>query len=149
MAIEVLLMHTMPHLGEEGQVVRVAPGYARNYLIPKGLAEPVTEAARRRLEKLLKEREAERKATLAAAKAKGATLRNASVTIRARTSDGEALYGSIGAAAIAESVSELGTAVERSMVQLEEPIKELGAYDVDIKLHPDVTVTVKVWIVQE
>lgn len=149
MATEVLLMNTVPNLGEEGKVVKVADGYARNYLLPQGLAAPVTAGARRRLEKLLKAREAERKATLAGAQAKAAALKDASVTIRAKTSDGEALYGSVGVGDIAEAVSALGTAVDRAMVQLEHPIKALGTYDVDVKIHPDVTVAVKVWVVQE
>lgn len=149
MATEVLLMQDMPNLGEEGAVVKVADGYARNYLFPQNLAQPVTEAARRRLEKLRKEREAVRKATLADAQRKGAALKDASVTLRAKTSDGETLYGSITAADIAEAVTNIGTPVERSMVQLEHPIKALGTYDVVLKIHPDVSATVKVWIVQE
>lgn len=149
MATEVLLMQAMPNLGEEGTVVKVADGYARNFLFPQGMAAPVTDAARRRLEKLRKEREAVRKATLSDAQRKGAALKDASVTIRAKTSDGEALYGSVGAGDIAEAVSALGTAVDRGMVQLEHPIKALGTYDVNVKLHQDVTVAVKVWVVQE
>ena len=149
MSVEVLLLSDVPDLGVAGATVKVAPGYARNYLLPKGLAGPVTDETLRRLEKLRKEREAVRKATLADAQRKGSALKDASVTLRAKTSDGETLYGSITAADIAEAVTNIGTPVERSMVQLEHPIKALGTYDVVLKIHPDVNATVKVWVVQE
>lgn len=149
MATEVLLMQDMPNLGDEGAVVKVADGYARNFLFRMKLAAPVTDAARRRLEKLRKEREAVRKATLADAQRKGAALKDTSVTIRAKTSDGETLYGSVTAADIADAVTALGTAVDRAMVLLEHPIKALGTFDVVVKIHQDVSSTVKVWVVQE
>ncbi len=149
MPTEVLLMQEMPNLGEEGAVVKVADGYARNFLFPRKLAAPVTTAARKRLEALRKAREAERKATFADAKRKAAALKDASITIRAKTSDGEALYGSVSAGDIAAAVSELGEPVERAMVQLEHPIKALGTYDVPLRIHPDVSASVKVWVVEE
>ncbi len=149
MPTEVLLMQDLPNLGEEGAVVKVADGYARNFLFPKKLAEPVTTAARKRLDALRKVREAERKATLTDARRKAAALKEASVTIRAKTSDGETLYGSVTAADIAAAVTELGEPVDRTMVQLEHPIKALGSFDVALKIHPDVTVTTKVWVVEE
>lgn len=149
MATEVLLMQDLPNLGEEGAVVNVADGYARNYLFPQMLAQPVTEAARRRLEKLRQEREEVRKATLADAQRKGAKIKDASVTIRARTSDGENLYGSVSSGEIVAAVAALGTTIERSMIQLAEPIKTLGTFDVPVKIHTDVTVTIKVWVVEE
>ena len=149
MATEVLLMQDMPNLGVEGAVVKVAGGYARNYLFPSKKAASVTDAARRRLEKLRKDRESVRKATLSDAQRKGNSLKDASVTIRAKTSDGETLYGSVSTADIAAAVSALGADIDRSMVLLANPIKALGAYDVVIKIHQDVSAAVKVWIVEE
>ena len=149
MSVEVLLMQDMPNLGPEGTVVKVADGYARNYLFPQHIAEPVTEAARRRFEKIRKEHEAQRAAALAAAKEKAAALKGASVSIRAKTSDGENLYGSVTAADIAAAITETGTAVDRAMVLLDEPIKVKGEFNVDVKFHADVVVPVKVWVVEE
>lgn len=149
MATEILLMQDVPELGEQGTVVSVSDGYARNYLFPRKLAEPVTEASRRRLEKIRREQEAHRKATLADARRKAESLRDISVTIRARTSDGESLYGSVATGDIAEAINALGTSVEANLIKLEQPIKELGTYDVTVKLHADVSVTVKVWVVEE
>ena len=150
MSIEVLVMKDLPDLGEAGTVTRVADGYARNYLFPKKLAAPVTEASRRQFEKVRKEIEADRAKRLDVAKKKAATLRNASVTLRVKTTDGEALFGSVSAADIAASVTnDLGLDIDKTMVRLEEPIKTLGTYDIDITFHADVAATVKVWVVQE
>lgn len=150
MSTEVFLTRDVPKLGLEGDVVKVADGYARNFLIPRKVAEPVTEGARRRLAKIQAEREKVRKETLADAKKLGAKLKDASVTIRARTSDEETLYGSVNAIQILAAIKEQGfTSLEESMVLLKSPIKMLGTYDVSVKIHPDVTETVKVWIVAE
>ena len=150
MSTELFLLKDVANLGQEGDIVKVSPGYARNYLIPQGIAEPVTEAARRRLAKIQAEREKIRRETLAEAKKLGAKLKDASVTIRAKTSEAESLYGSVNAAQILAALKEQGFAsLEESMLQLEAPIKALGTYDVPVKVHPDVTETVMVWVVAE
>ena len=151
MSTELLLLEDVDNLGKAGEVVRVAPGYARNFLVPQGLAEPVTEAAKRRLAKLQAEREAARKAELEAAQKLAAGLKDAKVTIRAKVGeDGESLYGSVDAAQIAEGLKLVGfPEVEPSMVKLEENIKAIGTFDVEIKVHPDVAQVVKVWVVAE
>ena len=150
MSTELFLLKDVANLGQEGDIVKVSPGYARNYLIPQGIAEPVTEAARRRLAKIQAEREKIRRETLAEAKKLGAKLKDASVTIRAKTSEAESLYGSVNAAQILAALKEQGfVSLEESSLQLEAPIKALGTYDVPVKVHPDVTETVKVWVVAE
>ena len=151
MSTELLLLNDVDNLGKAGDVVRVAPGYARNFLVPKGIAEPVTEAAKRRLATLPAEREAARKAELEAAQKLAAGLKDAKVTIRAKVGeDGESLYGSVDAAQIAEGLKLVGfPEVEPSMVKLEENIKAVGTFDVEIKVHPDVAQVVKVWVVAE
>ena len=150
MSIELFLLKDVANLGKEGDIVKVAPGYARNFLLPKGIAEPVTETARRRLAKLQAEREKIRRETLAEAKKLGAKIKDASVTIRAKTSEAESLYGSVNAAQILAALKEQGFAsLEESMLQLEAPIKTLGTFDVPVKVHPDVVETVKVWVVAE
>ena len=149
MATEILLMSDVKDLGVAGDVVKVADGYARNYLLPKGLAAPVTQASLRRLEKLRKEREELARIQLAEARAKADQIKKASVTVRAKTSDGTNLYGSVGVADIVDALGSQGLAVDRTQVQLEEPFKTLGTFDVEIKLHAEVSVTVKVWVVEE
>ena len=150
MSIELLLLNDVETLGKAGDLVRVAPGYARNYHIPQGIAEPVTEAARRRLAKLQAEREKVRKELLAAANKLADALKEAKVTVSARVSEGDALYGSVDAGQIAKALQMLGfPEVEPSMIQLEEPIKTLGSFDVPVRLHAEVAPTVKVWVVEE
>ena len=149
MATEILLLSDIPDLGKAGDVVKVADGYARNFLLPKDLAAPVSQHALRRLAKLRKEREELSRLQMAEAKDKAAKLANVSVTIRAKTVDGTRLYGSIQAADIVAALEEGNkVTVDKVQVLLSEPIKETGTFDITIKLHPDVNSTIKVWIVE-
>lgn len=149
MATEILLLSDVENLGKAGDVVKVADGYARNYLLPKDLAAPVSQHALRRLEKLRKEREELSRIQKAEAQDKAGKLANASVTIRAKTVDGTRLYGSISAADIAAALEkDTKVALDKAQVALDEPLKETGTFDIAIKLHADVSVTVKVWVVE-
>ncbi|MBT3193393.1 MAG: 50S ribosomal protein L9 [Verrucomicrobia bacterium] len=149
MATEVFLMADVADLGVEGDVVTVADGYARNYLIPKQLGAPVTDATRRRLAKIQREREVAREANLAEARKLATKLSGVSVTIPMKTIEGEKLYGSVSEVEIADALKTQGFEIERSAVELEEHIKELGVFEVTIKLQPEVSATIKVWIVEE
>jgi large subunit ribosomal protein L9 len=150
MSTEVLLLNDVDKLGKAGDVVKVADGYARNYLLPQDIAAPVSTHALRRLAKIRKEREETNRIRLAEAKDKASRLKDASVTLRARVVDGTRLYGSVLAADIAAAIQDgLKVAVDKAQVKLDEPIKETGTFDIPVKLHPDVTCTVKVWIVED
>jgi len=149
MATEVFLMADVTDLGVEGDVVTVADGYARNYLIPKQLGAPVTAATQRRLAKIQREREEARAAAVAEAEAQAKKLAGISVTIPVKTVEGEKLYGSVGEVEIAEALKQQGHEIDKSLIVLDEHIKELGVFDVTIKLQPEVEATVKVWIVEE
>jgi large subunit ribosomal protein L9 len=149
MATEILLLSDVKDLGKAGDVVKVADGFARNYLLPKDLAAPVTKHALRRLEKLRKEREELTRIQKAEAQAKAGKLGDAAITIRAKTVDGTRLYGSIAAADIAAALVEsTKVEIDKTQVALAEPLKEIGTFDVTIKLHPEVTLTVKVSVVE-
>ena len=149
MATEVLLMADVKDLGKEGEVVNVADGYARNYLVPKHLAAPVTEATRRRLAKIQREREESLKEQLASAQELANRIVSLSCTIPARTSDEQNLYGSVSETEIAAAMKDQGVEIDRDCIKLEEHIKTLGVYEVPVVLHPDVETTVKVWVVEE
>lgn len=150
MSTEVILLQDVDKLGKTGEIVNVAPGYARNFLIPQGVAEPVTEAARRRLAKIRAEREKAEREILRAATELAARLREVSLTIREKVADGDALYGSVDAARIAAEIKAQGVdGVEPSMIELAENIKSIGTFDVAVRLHQHVTETVKVWVVAE
>jgi large subunit ribosomal protein L9 len=149
MATEVLLMAAVDGLGKEGDVVSVADGYARNYLLPRELAAPVTEATRRRLVKLQAEREKEHAASLADAQALAKQVSAASCTVAVKMGEGEQLYGSVTESDIVEALKGQNIEIDRHQVLLNEAIKELGTYDVPVRLHPEVEATVKVWVVEE
>ncbi len=148
MSVQVILLSDVASLGKAGETVNVAPGYARNYLIPKQLAGPVTQATLKRLEKLRKEREELARLQLAEAKAKADKLKGVQVTIRAKTTDGVALYGSVRAADVVDALAAQGIDIDRAQVALDEDIKAVGQFDVPINLHADVTATIKVWVVE-
>lgn len=150
MATEVLLMTDVADLGSEGDIVKVADGYARNYLFPKKFGAPVTDATRKRLAKIRQERESTRKAELDAAREIADRLAKISCTVLAKIGKDEKMYGSVTTADVAEALRSQGVEeVDKNMLLFDKPIKELGVYDVKVKLHPEVESTVRVWIVEE
>ncbi|MBR4170743.1 MAG: 50S ribosomal protein L9 [Kiritimatiellae bacterium] len=150
MATELLLLSDVEHLGKAGEVVTVKDGYARNYLLPQDLAAPVTKHALRRLEKLRKEREELAKLQLAEANAKAAQLKDAVITIKAKTVDGIRLYGSVGVAEILAGVKESKNVdLDKTQIDLAEPIREVGEFEITVKLHAKVAPVIKVAVVEE
>ncbi len=146
-SVELLLAEDVPQLGQRGEIVRVKPGYARNYLIPQGLATVATEENRRMVE-----RHKQRLEALAAERRKqlkrlAEDLARHSVTIEAQANKEGHLYGSIGAADISKSLKASGFEIEPEQVRLEGPLKELAMYTVRIRLDADVEADVKVWVV--
>jgi large subunit ribosomal protein L9 len=146
---DVILRRKVEYLGDVGDVVTVKAGYARNYLLPQGLAYPATEESRRRLEQ-------ERAAALAAeerdrarAQAVAQRLDGVSITFAMRAGDEGKLYGSVGPRDIAAKLSEQGFEVHGRHVHMTEPIKALGVYSVPIRLYPEVEASVKVWVIKE
>ncbi len=148
--IEVMLMDAVKYLGKAGEIVKVAPGYARNYLVPKGLAAQATEAAKRKLKKLEAERAAraleEKKAALELAR----KLEKLEITVSAHTTDGTKLYGSVGVNDILAAIeANRGVALERSQLKLDDSLREVGEYTPTIDLGHGVTVKFKIIIVDE
>ena len=148
--IEVMLMDNVKKLGKSGEIVKVAPGYARNYLFTKGLAAVATEAAKRRLKKLEAERAAraaeEKKAALELAK----KLEKLEITVSAHTTDGKRLYGSVGISDILAAIeANRGIKLERSQLDLDEALKEVGVYEPSIDLGHGVIVKFKITILDE
>jgi large subunit ribosomal protein L9 len=147
--MQVILKERLENLGDVGEVVTVKPGYARNYLIPKGLAYAATEGNLKRLEReraQLQKRAAEE---LAAARERATVLEATSITFTARAGEEGKLFGSITSADIVEKLAEQGIQVDRRQVMLEEPIKALGVFSVPIRLHAEVRPEVKVWVIKE
>jgi len=149
MSVEVLLMDAVPGLGIEGDVVRVADGYARNYLFPKAKASEVTEGKKRQIEKKRIERLELMKKDQIVAEELAKKFEALSCTIAVKTSEGGKLFGSVTAAQILENMVGQGITLDRNQIKLAAPLHELGVFDVVISLHPEVQTTLKVWIVEE
>ncbi len=149
MAVEVLLMDAVPGLGIEGDVVKVADGYARNYLFPKGMASEVSEGKKRQIEKKRMERLELMKEEQSAAEELAKKFENLSCTLAVKTAESGKMFGSVTAAQILEKLAEEGVKLERNQIKLDAPLHELGVFDVVINLHPEVQTTLKVWIVEE
>jgi large subunit ribosomal protein L9 len=148
--MEVLLRKDIDKLGAAGQIVKVTPGYARNYLLPRKLATPATADNLNRLE--AEKRRAEREAVKAheALVELGKKLESTSCTVTAQAAESGTLFGSVAAAAIAEVLRAEGfPMVDEKAVQLAEPIKETGVYAVKVVLAPDIEATTRIWVVAD
>ena len=147
--MEIILKADVPKLGKSLEIVNVKDGYARNYLFPRKLAILATAENKDLLAKNRAELEAQLAAEKAAAQAEIAKLAEISVTLSAKVSEGEKLYGSITANEIAENLKGQGVKVEKHQVSLEQPIKQLGVYNVAVKLGHEVEGKVKVWVIKD
>ena len=145
--IELLLAEEVPTLGKQGEIVRVRPGYARNYLLPYGLATVATEANKRRVEKHRIAQDTVRADKVKRMQELAVTVSKYSVTLEANATPEGHLYGSILAADISKALKAAGFAIESDNVRLDGPLKELGMYTVKLHLAPEVETDVKVWVV--
>ncbi len=147
--MEIILRQDYQGLGKTGDVVKVKDGYARNFLIPKGIAYIASKENKKRLENELKLKSWRVEKEKLAAEELAKKLANVSCTIPVQVGEEDKLFGSVTSQNIAEALAAQGIEVDRRKIQLEEPIKSLGIYSVPIKLHPEVEATVKVWVVKE
>ena len=146
--VSLILLDDVEKLGLAGDEVHVAPGYARNYLIPQGLAAKATPGTLRLIESrkaMIAERRAQ---ALADAKAAAEKLASVEISIAMQATDDDQLFGSVTARMVADELNKLGFAVEHSRITIEPAIKTLGGYDVAVKLHAEVSANVKVWVVR-
>jgi large subunit ribosomal protein L9 len=147
--MNVLLLKDVAALGREGDIVAVAAGYARNYLIPRGCAVVASDKTLKLQEKIRADRlarEAQEKQEFVELAEK---LSNVSVTTAVKVGEDEQLYGSVNAQDIAGLLKEEGYEIDRKKIVLEHPIKSLGVYAIEIGLHPEVTASIKLWVVKE
>ncbi|MBV6432382.1 MAG: 50S ribosomal protein L9 [Bryobacteraceae bacterium] len=147
--MEVILREDVEKLGARGQVVKVASGYARNFLLPRKLAVPATASNKAIVEQ---ERQAHlRKEAKLATEAGGLAtlLQGVVVSIRQKAGEHDQLFGSVTAQDIADGLAKLGYTIERKKIQLDDPIKQLGDYNVNLKLHRDVTAAITVKVERE
>lgn len=147
--MEVILLDAVPKLGNRGEMVKVKPGYARNYLFPRKLALPASEANRRVFqenERMLIRRDTQ---AMEAARAQAAKLAGAAVTVTVQVGEEDKMYGSVTTLDIFHHLTEQGYQLERRQIRLDEPIKQLGEYTVDVRLHREVSAPIKVSVVKQ
>jgi large subunit ribosomal protein L9 len=145
---EVILRESVANLGHPGDIVTVSPGYARNYLVPRGIAYLATPGNKKRIAQEKARLEAADAARVSAAQEIAKRLETVSLTFSARVGDEGKLFGSVTASDIIEQLRNQGFDIEKRIVDLPEPIKALGVYKVGIRLHADVRPEIKVWVIK-
>ncbi len=147
--MEVILREHVDNLGRRGEVVKVAEGYARNFLLPRKLALPVTEANKRQIERERAKLDAKEAAEKQDAEAIARRIGAIDIAIARRVGENDTLYGSVTAADITDALLRNGVEIDRRKVQLAEPLKQIGEFSVPVKIHREVTAQVKVRVVKE
>jgi len=147
--MKIILRKDHDRLGQVGSIVDVKDGYARNYLIPRGIAFPADGGHMRTLEEEKKQTERRREKELRASQKLAEELEKVSITLKMKVGEDEKLFGAVTSQMIAEALNEKGYELDKRIIELEEPIKALGIYTVPVKLHQSVEGKVKVWVVRE
>jgi len=147
--MEIILREDVQHLGKAGEVVKVKDGYARNFLLPKGLAYPATEANKKKItyeaQRIAKQRQAER----TVAEAEAGRLAAVELTFAVKVGEEDRLYGSVTASDIQRRLEEQGIHVDKRKIDLPEPLRSLGDFRVGVRIHPDVRPEIAVHVVKE
>jgi large subunit ribosomal protein L9 len=148
--MEVILRQAVENLGKPGDIVKVSPGYARNYLIPRGVAYEATPGNRKRIAQEKARLEAAEGERRAKAESLAVRLEQVSLTFSARVGEEEKLFGSVTASDIAQQLHAQGfTEVEKRQIELHDPIKSLGVYKIPVRLHADVKPEIRVWVIKQ
>jgi large subunit ribosomal protein L9 len=147
--MEVILREHVDNLGRRGDVVKVAAGYARNYLLPRKLALPVTESSRRQIERERENAEARDAEEKAGAEALAQRIAAVDISIARRVGENQTMYGSVTSADIAQALAAKGFDIDKRRIHLADAIKSLGEHTVPVRVHRDVTTDVKVKVVAE
>ena len=146
--MRLILKSEVSHLGDAGDIVNVRPGYGRNFLIPQGLAIPASEGSVKQLEHQQQIAEAIRRKELSGSKAIAAKLENTAITIRREAGDDDKLFGSVTKRDIAEALAAEGVEVDRRTIQLDDNIRSIGLFTVPVRLHRDVSASVRVYVIR-
>lgn len=147
--MELILRVDIPKLGKAGTIVNVAEGYARNYLLPKKLADKPTQDAKDQIEAIVRRRRIEEAKELEACQEMAKKLDDITVKLARKAGEDEKLFGSVTAKDIADELEAQNVVLDSKKIALETPIKQLGLTNVEVKLYPEVTASLKVWVVSE
>jgi large subunit ribosomal protein L9 len=146
--MRVILKKAVSHLGEAGEIVKVSPGYGRNYLIPRGLAIPASEGSVRQAEHQERMADAIRRKQVNEAQELASKLENVSVSIRREAGEDDKLFGSVTNRDIIEALEAEGIELDRRLLQLDDNIRAIGLYNVPVRLHKDVSAEVRVYVIR-
>ncbi|MDD3095220.1 MAG: 50S ribosomal protein L9 [Candidatus Neomarinimicrobiota bacterium] len=147
--MKIILTKDVEKLGKTGDIVKVKDGYGRNYLIPKALGVPATAAAMKMSEQLKALESKKAKKAEGQAQSLAKKLKDISVTATMKAGEEDKLFGAVTAQIIADLLAEKGIEINKHDIVLDEPIKELGVYDVPVKVGAGVKAEIKVWVVKE
>lgn len=147
--MKVILTETVDRLGDAGEIVDVKPGYARNYLLPRSMALVANKGNMSVYEEVRHQREAQSNRERREAEELAQKLEKASCTVAVAVGEEDRIFGSVTAQNIADLLTDQGFEIDRRAIQMDEPIRALGVYDVPIRLHREVEASVKVWVVKE
>jgi large subunit ribosomal protein L9 len=146
--MQVILLEDLDGLGSKGATVNVKPGYARNFLLPRRLAIASGTRAANLYQELARQNQMQQQKLVAQARAEAAKLEGVEVNVPAQANEEDTLFGSVTSAEVAEALARAGHVVDKRKIELDDHIKQLGRYDVTIKMGHGVNATVKVWVVR-
>jgi len=147
--MKVILRKEIENIGKTGDVVNVADGYARNYLIPEGLVFLATPQNLKKLEEEKKREEASKKKEKKEAEELKAKIESLSCTIARKTEQENKLFGSITPADISEELLAKGVEIDKKKIEIAQPVREFGIYTIPVRIHPEVEAHIKIWVVKE
>lgn len=146
--MDVILLEDLKGLGAKGALVKVKPGYARNYLLPQSLAIPAGDKAANLYQELERQKKFKEDKLVTQAREQAARLEGVEVNIPTQANEEDTLFGSVTNADVAEALARAGHKVDRHQIEIDEHIKQLGRYDVPVRFFGGVTATIKVWVVR-
>ena len=146
--MDIVLLKDVEQLGAAGAVVHVKPGFARNYLMPRGLALPATAQQLKAVEQAKQQRQAKVQRLRADAEALKRKIEGRSLTLTLTLGEHDKPFGSIAVHDVAEALAREGVPVEKHAIQLDQPIKALGIYEIPVRIQSDMTATLKLWVVK-
>lgn len=146
--MQIILLKDQENLGKTGEQVEVKDGYARNCLIPKGIALKADEHSIKRFEEIARLKELRKNKALKQSRELSQKLQALSLTVPVQVGEEDRVFGAVTSQEIAQQLREKGYDIDKRQILLEEPIKALGIYEVPVKLHPETTATIKIWVIK-
>jgi len=146
--VRVILIKDFENLGKTGDTIEVKSGYARNYLVPQGIALIANSAGLKKIQEQVRLKELRNKKTLQKARELAEKLNSISLTVPVQVGEEDRVFGAVTSQMVADQLKEKGYEIDKRHIQLDEPIKALGIFEIPVKILQDVTATVKLWVIK-